>query len=305
MSGSRDDRDREEREALQGVEDQLAQIRERHRNDPSLELLRAARADVLPEELQKAVSRHLDESAWSRALLDGVPEPDATLTPETEQRLLARIKKEAARAHEPGAWGWLHRAVFASALAAAALVAWVVTRPNVTSSPSGPTSTVAVATPPPALVQLSFDKPDVRLSMAALTWRGASAENQLLTDLKPALDAYRRSDYAAADEAFSALSTRYPQSIEVLFYQGVARLFRNDFTGAINVLTAAETVADGTFLPDVRWYRAVAEQNAGHFAEARTRLDAICRDTSAGGDHAARGCAALTRIEGVPSAPKP
>ena len=99
-------------------------------------------------------------------------------------------------------------------------------------------------TPP---FQLSFDKPDVRLSASALTWRGPSTStrrpdgNTFIADLKPALDAYRAGQYRASfDALFVTLRTRYPASVEAAFYQGATRLLRGDATGAIEPLTAAE-----------------------------------------------------------------
>ena len=74
MTTPRDDWDADEREALDGLEGELAEIRRRHEGDPSLAMLRAAAADALPPELQARVTRHLQDSAWSRALLDGLRE---------------------------------------------------------------------------------------------------------------------------------------------------------------------------------------------------------------------------------------
>jgi hypothetical protein len=141
--------------------------------------------------------------------------------------------------------------------------------------------------------------------MSALTWRGSKPAsdngNQLLTDLKPGLDAYRRGDYATADRELTALATRYPGTIEILFYQGVSRLFLNDLAGAITAFDAADAVGDPTFAADVTWYRAVAEQRAGNAANARTRLEAIC---SARGTDAARACTALEQIAKSPANPQ-
>jgi hypothetical protein len=298
MSTSGNDWDRDEHDALDRVRDQLEAIRERHKDDPALDLLRAARADVLPGELQDTVARHLSESAWSRALVDGLADGEATIEPEASQRLLRRITSEASRASgDSRAHGWLRPLFLGSAVAAAAAVAWLVVRSpaDVPASPEAPVSTLATAQPPDAPpFQLAFEKPDVRLSMAALTWRGTAGDNQLLADLRPAFDAYRQGEYAVADREFTALAERYPSTTEILFYQGVSRLYLNDPAGARAVLTAAEDVADSTFMADVRWYLAVAEQHAGNVSDARSRLEALCREQ---GSNAARACTALEQLD--------
>ena len=52
-----------------------------------------------------------------------------------------------------------------------------------------------VAEPPPAPVYLlALNKPDLKVSPAALTYRSAAGENPLLADLKRAFDAYRADD---------------------------------------------------------------------------------------------------------------
>jgi hypothetical protein len=301
-----DDWDPEERVALAGMDGQLAALRERHRGDPSLDLLRAARADALPPDLQTMVGEHLRESHWSRTLLagadpgealDGVDRTQATLAPDAEARLLARIVREAARAATPARSWWSRPAWLGVSLGAAALTAWVLVRgPGSTPVTPPPESIVAIVQPPaPAPFQLSFEKPEVRLSMAALTWRGSSrGGNPLLAALKPAFNAYRTDDYVAADREFATLAARYPDTVEVRFYQGVTRLLLNDAPGAIVAFAAAESTVDPTFAADVRWYRAVAEHRAGHAADARVRLDALCR---AGREDARRACAALTQVD--------
>lgn len=301
MNSDRDDWDRDERETLEGVRDQIEIIRERHRNDPALDLLRAASADVLPDVLQEQVAQHLSDSAWSRAVVEGLEqEEEPALDAASEAKLLARVQQEVARERRDTAAtprSWFRPVLIASAVAALALIAWLFVRPPV--SPDIPISTEAV--PQPAQVepvQLAFAKPDVRLSMAALTWRGGGNDNPLLADLKPAFDAYRRGDYAVADRELTSLGAKYPGTIEILFYQGISRLYLMDAPGAVAALSAAEAVADSTFIEDVRYYRAVAEQHAGNETEARTRLDALCREK---GPDSERACMSLASL--APAAP--
>lgn len=300
--------DRDEREALAGLEDEIEMMRQRHAADPPFELLRAAHADALPPDLQTTVSEHLSASALSRTLAEGLGEDGPTLTAEEQQRLLARIMKEAGKASETSRlWHWFRPALVGSGLVAVASLVWLVSSTTERGERLTPPETTVVVALPPAASQpadappflLAFEKPDVRLGMGALTWRGTTgSSNQLLADLKPGLDAYRRGDYASADRELTALAVRYPGTIEILFYQGVSRLFLNDLPGAIASLTAAEAVGDRTFAADVSWYRAVAEQRSGNVPDARIRLDALCR---AG---AARACSALEQLAKVPTTPR-
>jgi len=294
MNSDRNDWDRDEREALDGVGDQLEIIRERHRNDPALDLLRAAKADVLPDALQERVAQHLSESAWSRAVVDGLEQDDAGFDSASQAKLLGRVQRELAREQRSSVTrSWVRPVLIASAVAASLVVGWLLVRPATT--PDIPISTEAVPQPQQApALQLAFAKPDVRLSMAALTWRGGGNDNRLLADLKPAFDAYRQGFYASAEPALTSLAARYPNTIEILFYQGISRLYLGDARGAVAALSAAEAVADSTFIGDVRYYRAVAEQHAGDTGEARTQLDALCREK---GPDSARACTSLADLE--------
>lgn len=94
MSLSRDDWDAEEREAFEGLEVELAEIRRRHQGYPSLAMLRAAVERALPPELQSRVERHLQVSAWSRAIVEGLMDTraDVRLDPQSVERLFHRIR---------------------------------------------------------------------------------------------------------------------------------------------------------------------------------------------------------------------
>jgi len=305
VTTDRHDWDREERQALAGLEGQIDAMRRRHIGDPPFELLRAAPADVLPEDLQASVSEHLSASAMSRTLAEGLGEDAPTLSTEEQERLLARIMKEARKESAPvNAWGWLRPVLVGSGVVAMASLVWIVARETEVSERLGPPETQVVVALPPAAPPflLPFEKPDVRLGMGALTWRGAAPRerapatddgNQLLADLKPGLDAYRRNDYAAANRELTALASRYPGTIEIHFYQGVSRLFLDDYPGALAAFDAADAVGDQMFAADVSWYRAVAEQRSGSVAQARARLEGIC---SARGPDAGRACTALDQL---------
>jgi TolA-binding protein len=326
MSIRPDDLDEDEREALSGLEDQLETIRRRHEGDPPIEVLRAARAGALPDEAQAKVAGHLAQSAWSRALVEGLEDGgDApALDRVGEERLLARIRAavrsdgttadrrslgggRSVPASPPQGAGrrWAPWAYGGAALAASVLIAVAVSRTPEPASPSPTQSSPASSSAVPAApespappVLLAFSKPDIKLSPAALTWRGAPAENPFLLNLKPAVDAYRDGDYAQADARFTELSLQYPRAVEVAFFLGVTRMLRDDFAGAVAPLADAVALGEPTFADDAAWYLAVAEQRSGRTADARRRLGDLCRG---GGSRASDACAAEQQV----AAPRP
>ena len=150
-----------------------------------------------------------------------------------------------------------------------------------------------VATPPPVLVAraagtrssrkflIPLERPDVRISLSAMTWRGRRPDNPVLVALKPALEAFRAADYATADREFSIVAQRYPDLIEVALYQGISRLFLNDWSGASISLKRAQAIGDPAFAGDVDWYLAIAEERSGDRTAAQKRLQSLCeRDPS-------------------------
>ena len=314
MSTASRDWTQDERQALSGLHGQLEIIRQRHEHDPPMDLLRAARADVLPPDEQARVGAHLEASAWSRTLVDGLAEGWADseaaggLDSVSNQRLLGRIRRQlqAASGGSRSRW-WNPAALGGLAVAASLLIAVMVTRerptPAAVAEPQSPTIAApmaAVQAPRGPLLQIAFAKPEVRLGAGALTWRGAPSENPFLLDLKPAFDAYREGDYARADARFGRLSATYPESIEVLFYQGVTRMLRDDFAGAVAPLTSAARLGNRAFADDVSWYLAVAEQRSGRVAASESRLSTLC---TGGSSRATDACAAAAQIAALTAPP--
>ena len=294
------DWDREERDALEPLEEELRALRTRHASDPPLDRLRAAGVDALPPDLQASTAEHLAESRWSRALVDGANAGSGDLSVDDEARLLERIRRDgrsrrAPRAFRPWVWSSL---LAASAATVIAVVMVERSRPAPVGPVSGAPTDTATPTPPQPTVtrfQLSLDKPAVRLSPRTLTYRGVADGRDFASQLKPALDAYRGDDYARADREFTALAPRYPQAVEVLFYQGIARLFLNDFAGADVSLSSADRLADESFATDVAWFRAVADERLGRLADAGARLASLC--SQGNGPRQRSACEAADRLK--------
>jgi hypothetical protein len=198
MSQPPDGWDGDERDAMSGLEPELAELRRKHQDTPSLALLRAADADALPPELQAKVARHLEQSAWSRAVVEGLRDTgvEDQLDEVSEERLWQRINRGAAapRSRMPA------MVIGGLALAATVLIAVLVPRSQpgptaVAVDPAPPTTPPAdpLPPPPPAPPLVAFTAPEIKLSPAALTWRDG-AENPFVQDLAPAFAAYRAAD---------------------------------------------------------------------------------------------------------------
>ena len=246
-------------------------------------------ADGWDDEERRIVDEFREELAAMHA--------EAPFDQSDEDRLLARIRRDAGRDRSaPSAgWSWLRPAVAIVTVLAVGSAAWVVLRQTPAPTPviaPRPEPPIAAAPATPAF-QLPLDKPDVTLSLAAMTWRGSRGDNQLLADLKAPLDAFRAGDYPAADREFSSLEARYPDAVEVFFYGGVSRLFLDQPDRALAALTRAGDLADATLIDRVNWYRAVAEHRAGGVAEARRRLETLCRN---GRNYAVQACRAVEQM---------
>jgi TolA-binding protein len=301
--------DAEERAALDAMGPALRELQSRHEGDPPLELLRAAQADVLPDDLRADAMRLLDASPWHRALVDGADAAEPSLTADDRQRLLRRIQGARAQDAAPAAtrrWLWQPALAAAAVVVVAAGAAWMLrTRVPDVGPGEKPEATIAVATPPAPVVpapapayRLPLDQPQIKVSAAALIYRGASDENRLLADLKPAFDALRAGDHAAAVRDLSELLDRYPMAIEVPYYLGVSQLFLNDAERALANLARAARLADSSFASDVAWYQAVANERSGHTEEARRLLRTLCQQKGA---RSVQACAAETTLSPPPN----
>ena len=151
-----------------------------------------------------------------------------------------------------------------------------------------------MASATPVAFTLPLDKPDVKLTATALVLRSDGRNASFVDQIAPAINAYRANNYAEADKQFAALESRYSKSVEIAFYRGIARLFLNDASGAVQRLQAARRLDDETFAPDIAWYLAVAHERAGQRTRARAELDTLCKGASA---YASQACEAAARLK--------
>ena len=242
------------------------------------------RLRLLEQRLQERLDDHLRDNAWSRALVDGLSAGDAELTAEAEARMLKRVIREGRPVSTRGG-SWLRLALAGGGLAAATLAVMLRTSPAVMPATDAGHVAETAAAPPvapgkPAVsvaATVVFDKPEVKVAMSSLTWRGAaSSGDEMLRDFKPAFDAYRAGDYPRAVTEFARLERAYPQAVEPPFYLGVSRMLAGDFKGAVAPLSAPTLAQDETFAADAAWCLAVTELRLGRVREARERMAQLC-----------------------------
>ena len=288
--------DAAERDALPELGPELEALRRRHSADLPVDLLQAAREDVLPDQLQRDAKRYLAQDRWARTLIDDLAATRLALPRDDEDRLLRRIRGARNERGRRPAWRWFMQPqyVFATlaVIVAAGSVTWYLDRDEVL--PPAQREEAPVAAREPIAFALPLEKPAVKLSLAALTWRGGDRDKSLAERLRPGLDAFRTSDYTTANQELARVSAEFPEAVEPVYYQGVARLFLNDVSGALDSLSAAARLADASFGADVAWYLAIAEERAGRMAEARAHVASVCESKSA---RSAEACAVLPKLK--------
>lgn len=278
------DLDPAERELLEELGVNVEEARVTTAGCPPPELVKALSADFLPEELRVRVAEHVGACVLCKRLARDLEEVGgADLSPDLETRIRAKLPPHAPRAAGAAfasklSWPWIWRPV--TAAAALAVIALVLLRQGgqtprqtpIRQQSAPPTQTVA-----PAENLIPIEKPAVKLTAASLVLRGADGKDEkFLKDLAPALDAYRKDQYVAAEKQFARLSSVYPGSVEVRFYLGVSRLFTQDNDGAVTALRAADEMGDDTFGDDAAWYLMLAQQRAGNKERAEAQRKLIC-----------------------------
>ena len=284
-----------EDELTAAVRDELNALRERHRDDLPVQILRAADTGALPDVLQETAAAAIEGSEWNHALVADVNDGSAVLSQHAEDRLLARIHRDAQRrpAGRPTWFAQFWRPALAVAAAGVLVttVVWRLEAPAVINHPAP--ETVAPVPAAPAF-HLGLDKPDVKLTAMALVRRSAGRNATFADDVAPAMNAYRAGDYSTAAAEFARVASIYPESVEIPFYLGISRLFLNDPPGAVDALQTARRVTDGTFRADIGWYLAVAQERAGRPDAAQAELTSLCSGTSS---YSKRACDAAASFK--------
>ncbi len=303
-----DDLDAFEREEILESSDILESLRNQRSGCPPISFLRAAGAGALTEELKSAVEAHVRVCSSCRTLQSDAESIDSTdASPPEVDRILSRIQHaagtaEASRSRRFGI-SWRHTAfAAASLLLCSVLVVWQFSRSKRAAPPS---STAALVQPRPAPQfpsALRLDKPAVKMTLNVLTFRSdKNSRDRFLTELAPAIVAYRTDNFAAAASSFERLSSKYTESVEVFFYLGICRLFLSDYAAAIKALEQAARIGDDSYSSDILWYLSISYQRSGQADKAAKLLQQLCGGSSG---YASRACEALGELK-APSEAKP
>ena len=282
------DLDESEREFLSAHGEAVEAAHKRHAGCPDLSLLVAAKGESLPPELHDRVLAHLGQCALCRMLsndLEAIELPGLSL--EQRAQIRARIEQVGNVPARPkvsfSPWTWLLRPIPLAAAAVALLVVGSVL--VLQRAPERPQTRVSAPAPAPQTLNaamLPLEKPPIQIEPSdELVWRGGSPQSDSYqTQLKAALDLYKKDDFAAAARNLERLDRSYPQKAEVKFYDGISKLFLEDYPAAIRQLEAAKRLAKPPREYEAAWYLAVAEQRAGQSDRAMSELQNLCRTNS-------------------------
>lgn len=254
---------------------------------PPPDLLRAVRADVVPEELKDGLRQHVRACRVCQILVADLEEIQLPIDSEESQRIRDRVFIGIHRASSRSL-RWLWAAIPAAAVAAILLlVVWnrFPTRNsahnNASPIPSA-TATVFALVPPKVTAPIP------------LVMRGASEDRETyLGDLTRGLAPYRAGNYAQAAKSLSALGQKYPTSPEIPFYLGVSLLMEGRNSDAANALQRTEALASGPLAGASQWYLAIAEIRSAHADAAVAPLQDLCNRP---GEYEARACAGLKEL---------
>jgi TolA-binding protein len=293
MSGWWDDIDAEERGLLEVLGVRIADLPAAGSACPPPELMLVISEVELPEPLRTRLERHVEECPLCQVLKRDLSElgPEA-LSPSAVHRIRGKLPRTPRRAAGTQA-SWISVSLWRPLVATVALAAFaiIVYKQAVRVTPQTQIVHREVAPTQPAKPEENFitlEKPGVKLTASALLLRSEEGDSQkFLKDLAPALDAYRKDDYASAAERFVALTKKHPRSVEVYFYLGVSRLYTKDYSGAVTALETARKLADDTFSDDIAWYLMLAHQRTGEKEKAEAERKKIC---SGSGLFAQRAC---------------
>jgi TolA-binding protein len=279
---------------------------------PPLDVLQALGEEVLPPELERAASSHLDTCSLCQQLLADLKTEDqngsfakiAEMTASEDQRLQSRTSTAALRLSSyPNRLTPVLMATAAAALVAVALFTvehWHHSAPTQASTPA-PHSSSPVVLPRAAapVLEATLDIPFAPLAppdgTRSLQTRGASEAEPSIQTLLPAFRAYNSANYASAASSFQHLERSYPESLVVPLYLGVSQLaLGDDGTAAASLqlaLSRATSAGNSPAADEARWYSAIAANRQHDPASAKRFLAQLC--DSPASPYAARSCELL------------
>lgn len=277
-----------ERAPLRAAAAVIDDLRRRCASCPPVRTPSPAAIDFTSLEIRSDVQAHIDSCPACLALRAALEEVGPGSVGEEEAVDAAGTR---ASGRYPAIW------LAVPAAAAAVLAVTVIGTPHRDRFPApivpalakGPTaSSLLTSHDRPAEPVLT--KPEVKLTMLALRWRGGGQPGAGFAEaVAPALQAFRADNYEESRRLLAALASRYPSSVEIPFYQGVSELFLGLYRDSVITLQRAGRLADAAFAADAAWYLGIALSRAGEVSEARARFAALCKGEN---EYAARACIA-------------
>jgi tetratricopeptide (TPR) repeat protein len=250
---------------------------------PPLPVLHAAGADALPEPQQSMVASHIAGCRACRITqsdletLQSPPEKEEEAIRHIRSLVTERLNRERQRRSLlPGFISSWRSALVVATIGFCAFFAFIMIRNRQPLNVNPASQKQMQLTQRDISKAFPLEKPEVRLSLAVLTWRGSDrADGQFAVEIAPALDLYRANRFADAAARLEKLSSKYPDSIEICFYQGISRIFVGDYGSAIQSLEKAQKLGVVSFSADIDWYLALAYQRSGRLPESRNHLASL------------------------------
>ncbi len=254
---------------------------------PPPDLLRAARADAVPEDLRVALERHLEGCRICQMLDRDLESLGDSIGAEERKRIDARVYGEFREARRRRRW-WVWTLVPAAVVATVVLLLLWTHIPARNSaenvSPRAPAATSTVFAVEPARINVPIP----------LVMRGSSRTSQAyLDDLMAALAPYRVGHYAQAVHKLQRLVQKYPRSAEAPFYLGVSQLLEGQNSSARESLERVLTLAEGPLRAEATWYLALTYVRAGQNPRAAALLEGLCRSPN---EYQSRACTGLKEL---------
>lgn len=284
----------------------VAKLRTKSPLCPPPELLQAAQAGVLPPELARDVTEHLESCRLCQSLQVDLDELDNTQLDAVVQTRIWKRVQEGIPAHTAPVnvttrstwWTLMLQPLPVAAMTAFAVVV-VVIGLRFFNGRQQPAATVAQNQTPaslPAPSALRLEKAPVVLpASTAILWRGQEDPSARRSkELKQALAPYEADNYAEAARQLDRLRKKYPRMAEAPFYLGVSQLFLNQNEDAAKSLKDAVNLAHLQLADEARWYLALALYRTGRADLASSLLEPIC---DAGGKDSARACAGVKELQ--------
>jgi len=286
---------RDEEEFLHDFEVSADEMRTRHEQCPSPELILGAGSDVLPDEISRKSARHLETCPSCAALGRDMADPEiADPNIDEQARIKERIDKESKTQKAAFGWGWLWSRVLPASVVVVALVGAVLWYGRQHASPSQNRTATAPRTGPlPMESVFKLEKPPIRLPASSLLWRGGKQKYE--RDLANALEPYDRDNFGEAASRLQQLTKRYPDSAVAHFYLGISEIFLNRDADAIEELKKAQSLHEELLDREMHWYLALAYQRTGDRVNAVAELENLCGNPGA---YSAQACAGSQELRG-------